>query len=63
MAPLLKRIAWLAACVTAGVLVGAAGSALTDNDAWYLAVPAAVAAGWLFFANPARCDPGGRKTG
>jgi len=52
-----KRLAWLLASVGAGVLVGAAGSALTGNSYCYLAIPAAVAAGWLFVANPSTCEP------
>lgn len=54
----LRRLAWLLACVGAGVVVGFAGSTVTGNDYWYLAIPAAMAAGWLFFANPAACEPG-----
>jgi hypothetical protein len=55
--PVLKRLVWLIVCLGAGGLIGAAGSALTGNNAWYLAIPVAVAAGWMFFANPVKCDP------
>lgn len=53
----LKRLAWLLACMGVGTLVGFVGSAVSGNTVWYLAVPAAVAAGWLFFADPTQCEP------
>ncbi len=52
-----KRLTWLLVCLGVGVLVGVAGSALTDNFYWYLAIPAAVAAGWLVVADPSACEP------
>jgi hypothetical protein len=58
------RLTWLLACVGAGALVGWAGAALTDTTLWYLAIPVAVAAGWLLLADPTRCDgppAGGRR--
>lgn len=53
----LKRLYWLLACIFAGVLIGFAGSAVSGNDIWYTAVPAVVAIGWLFFADPSQCMP------
>lgn len=52
------RAALLLACVGAGAAVGAAGLWLGGSGAWFLAVPAAVALGWLFVADPTRCAPG-----
>lgn len=52
-----RRLAWLLGCVGAGALAGAVGSSLTGDSRWYLAIPAAVALGWLIVANPAACEP------
>ena len=51
-----KRLLLLLALATLGWLVGAVGSALTGQAYWYGAIPAAVALGWLFVADPRRCD-------
>ena len=51
-----RRLLLLLALAAAGALVGAVGSALSGQDYWYAAVPAAVAAGWLFVADPSRCN-------
>jgi len=48
---------WLLLCVGVGSLVGVVGSSLTPSDGWYLAIPLAVAVGWIFVANPLACDP------
>jgi hypothetical protein len=56
-ASFLKRLAWLLACICIGLLIGITGSAVTGNEIWYAAVPAIVAIGWLFFADPSQCDP------
>lgn len=42
----------------AGLALGATGAWATGSQAWYLALPAALAAGWLFLANPAACRAG-----
>jgi hypothetical protein len=52
-----RRLALLLACLALGVLVGAAGSAITGSGMWWLAVPALIAAGWLAVANPEACTP------
>ena len=52
----LKRLAWLLACIFAGVLIAVIGSSLTGSTVWYLAIPALVAVGWLFLANPTECE-------
>jgi hypothetical protein len=56
-----RRIVWLLLCVAAGVLVGAAGHALTGDARWYLALAATFAAGWLVVANPMDCDASTRR--
>jgi len=55
----MRRLVWLMACVLAGALVGYLGNAWSGDTAWYLAIPAAVAVGWLFVADPSRCEPAG----
>ncbi|OHC62067.1 MAG: hypothetical protein A2045_04145 [Rhodocyclales bacterium GWA2_65_20] len=50
-------MAWLLACICGGVLIGFVGTAVSGNAAWYAAVPAVVAIGWLFFADPSQCEP------
>jgi hypothetical protein len=57
----LKRLALLSACVLAGVVVAVIGSALSGSSLWYAAVPAAIASGWFFVANPAECEPPTRE--
>ncbi len=52
-----KRLAWLLACVGVGAVIGLAGIALTGNAFWYVAIPAVLAVGWLFLADPSQCDP------
>ena len=47
----------LLAVVGIGVLLGAAGNWLTGSQHWFLAVPGALAVGWLFIANPLACAP------
>ena len=53
-----RRLALLVALAAAGWLVGAAGTAVSGNAYWYCAIPAAVALGWFFVADPTRCEPG-----
>jgi hypothetical protein len=53
----IKRLIWLLACILVGLVIGITGSSLSGNPVWYVAVPAAVGAGWLFFANPTECEP------
>jgi hypothetical protein len=52
-----RRLLWLALCVAGGAAVAAIGFTLTGLQAWALAVPAAVAAGWLVFGTPQHCQP------
>ena len=57
-APLKRRLFWLLVCTVVGLGIGLLGYHLTSNPKWFLALPAALASGWLFFANPAECMPG-----
>jgi len=57
----LKRLAWLLACVFAGSIIAIAGESLSGSSAWYVAIPAVVAAGWLFVADPTECEPPRQK--
>lgn len=51
------RLGLLLGSAGAGAVVGLLGSSLSGHAAWYLAVPVAVAASWLFVANPMECQP------
>ncbi len=50
-----RRLFWLAVCAAVGLLAGAVGSAWSDNEWWWLAIPAALAVGWLYFSDPTAC--------
>jgi hypothetical protein len=52
-----RRALWLGVCLAAGLGVGTGGQWLTGNAAWFLAVPACVAVGWFFLADPQQCLP------
>lgn len=52
-----RRAIALAACALAGLGIGLLGRHLGGGDVWFLALPGAIAAGWLFVANPLRCAP------
>lgn len=52
-----KRLALLLVCCLAGLAIGVAGASFTGSSVWYVALPAAVAVGWLFVADPTRCEP------
>jgi hypothetical protein len=56
---LAARLGLLLACVVLGAGIGACGWLLTGSGRWFLALPAVIAAGWLFVADPARCQPPG----
>jgi hypothetical protein len=51
-----QRLAWLLACIGIGAGVGFLGSFFTGNPGWYFAIPIAVAAAWLFIADPSACE-------
>jgi hypothetical protein len=50
-----RRLFWLLVCTALGLGIGTVGHYLTSKPAWFLALPASLAAGWLFFANPSEC--------
>jgi len=52
------RLAALLALLALGALLAAAGHLLFGGTAWVLALPGALAAGWLVLANPHACLPG-----
>lgn len=51
------RLFWLLACVSLGLGVGFAGFHLTADQAWFLALPVALLAGWFVLADPTKCLP------
>lgn len=59
-----RRALLLVTCVGAGSAVGAIGFWLTGSNWWALAIPAAMAAGWLWVADPTPCAdaPAGRAS-
>ena len=59
----MRRLLLLLACIALGAAIGWVGFAITDAAAWFLAIPAAIAAGWLVVADPTRCVPDKRKKG
>jgi hypothetical protein len=52
------RVGWLIACLAGAGALGAIGHAATGDAAWYLALPAVLAVGWWFVADPRRCLSG-----
>lgn len=62
-ASLHRRIAWLAACIASGTALGAAGWLMSGDSAWFAAIPATLAAGWLFVADPTQCGAPRRGAG
>lgn len=55
------RLALLLACFFAALAVALVGESLTGHQAWYLAIPAFIAAGWLAVADPTKCEPQRRE--
>ena len=53
-----RRASALLAVLGTGALLGAAGHWLTGSQHWFLALPGALAVGWLFLANPLACASG-----
>lgn len=52
-----NRLIWFFVCLSAGAVAGMSGAWFTGNPYWYLAIPAALALGWLWVANPDECTP------
>ena len=57
MTPLLRRVVLLTVLLAAGAVVGLLGSWLSGSALWYLAIPVALAVGWLWVADPTQCVP------
>jgi hypothetical protein len=57
-----RRIALLLLAISLGSLVGLLGLHFSNSQAWFLAVPALVASGWLFIADPTACEPGTKRS-
>jgi len=58
---LARRVVWLAACTALGVAIAAAGNEARESAYWVLAIPLAVALGWLRIADPSQCEPARRE--
>lgn len=52
-----RRLVALLACLAVGALIGALVQAALGRAEGWLAIPLLVVAGWLFVADPTRCDP------
>lgn len=52
---MIRRGLLLLFCLAAGVAIGPVGEGYTGDAAWFLAIPACVALGWLFVADPGAC--------
>jgi hypothetical protein len=50
-----RRAILFIVCLALGCVVGFVGWYVSGSQWWYLAVPGALAAGWLMVANPERC--------
>jgi hypothetical protein len=55
------RLAWLMGCFLSGLGIGYLGEMNTGHQSWYLAIPAVLAVGWLFLADPTKCEPRQRQ--
>lgn len=53
----MNRIWLLVVLLAAGIAVGTWGHAATGSQWWFLAIPAAIAAGWLRVGTPDKCTP------
>jgi len=53
----MRRALLLIICLGGGGVVGAVGEQFSGNEWWYLAIPIAVAVGWLFVGSPENCVP------
>lgn len=50
-----RRLALFVAALATGVGTGVAGYAVTGSEAWFLAIPVALAVPWWFLADPTSC--------
>jgi len=53
---LARRLKLLVLCLALGTLAALLGASLVASPWWWLAVPVAIAAGWLLVADPTRCQ-------
>jgi len=58
---LARRVVWLAACTALGAAIAAAGNETRESAYWVLAIPLAIALGWLRMADPSQCEPARRE--
>jgi hypothetical protein len=57
----LRRFILLVACLVAGSAAGILGALATGSEWWYVAVPIALALGWLRVGTPEQCARVERK--
>jgi hypothetical protein len=53
----MRRLVLFVVCLALGCTVGLVGWLMSGSQWWYLAIPGAMAAGWLMVANPEQCMP------
>lgn len=53
----MRRVALFVICLVLGAAVGVVGFMVSGSQWWYVAIPGALAAGWLTVANPEHCMP------
>jgi hypothetical protein len=51
------RLLWLVVALGVGLAVSAAGYSFSGSQYWFLALPVALAAAWLFIGTPEQCMP------
>jgi len=54
---MLRRFVLFVMCLGAGGVIGVLGALATGSEWWYLAIPVAVAVGWLRVGTPEQCAP------
>jgi len=56
-----RRLFWFVVCAALGLAIGLAGSQLTGDPAWLIAIPVVLAVGWFVFADPTACAAAQRQ--
>ena len=56
-----RRFVVFLVSIGVGAAIGAMGMLATDNEWWLLAIPIALAAGWLWVGTPEQCADPQRK--
>lgn len=54
-----SRLVWLVVSLCVGAGVAMAGYSFSGSQYWFLAIPASLAAVWLFVGTPEQCTPSG----